>query len=110
VLTEIENKSNIKNMKVKDIIEDQDDALPIEDDTDKYYGGDGRVHLIKNSKKKSAADEKYYYVNVKAIGRGRDHLMLTTEEYQRAVNRCNRNKEDIPKKMTIMEFFKSLIS
>lgn len=92
------------------LIEEQNETLPIEDDTDKYYGGDGRVHLIKNSKKKSAADDKYYYVNVKAIGQGRDHLMLTAEEYQRAVNRGNRNKEDIPKKMTLKEFFKSLIS
>ena len=97
-------------MKVEDIIEYQNEALPIEDDTEKYFGGDGRVHLIRNSKKESAADAKYYYVRVKAVGRGYDDLMLTEEEYRKVTRRALRNKEDIPKKMTWKEFFKSLIN
>lgn len=89
-------------------IEHQETELPIEDDTDKWYGGEGRVHLVHNSKKESAADAKYYYVKVKARGRGYDDLMLTEKEYQQAVYRACRNKEDIPKKMTFKDILKVL--
>lgn len=95
-------------MKVSDLIEHDENELPIEDDTDKWFGGEGRVHLIKNTKKHEAADAKYYYVRVKARGRGFDDLMLTEEEYRNVTHRALRNKEDIPKKQTWKEFFKSL--
>ena len=82
----------------------------IEDDTDKWFGGNGVVHLVHNSKKKSAADAKYYYVRVKARGRDYDDLMLTEEEYRNVTQRALKNKEDIPKKMTIKDFFKTIFS
>lgn len=91
-------------------IEHQKTELPIENNIDKWYGGEGRVHLVHNSKKESAADAKYYYMKVKARGRGYDDLMLTEEEYRKVNYRALRNKEDIPKKMTIKDFFKTIFS
>ena len=89
--------------------ETQENPLPIEDDTDKFFGGNGVVHLIKNTKKKSAADAKYYYMKAKSRGRGYDDLMLTEEEYERVRNRAFVNKEDIPKRMTLRDLWKTLV-
>jgi hypothetical protein len=57
----------------------------------------GDVLIIENSNKITNADNQYYYIRVQMPDGKESSIMLTDTEFNHAMERAEKNKEDIPK-------------
>ena len=52
--------------------------------------------VVKNLYQKPAAADKYNHIVVRMPNKKKQHLLFTDRELKNAINRANKNKEDLP--------------